>query len=217
MRSNDGVRWRMSPAKRAIAVGATAVLAAAVAAVAIVLLLHKTQDEPAQPPAPAAAAGGAEAAFSLLEVPRALPELVFLDGEGRKTTLKAFAGRMVLLNLWATWCAPCREEMPALERLQALMGGTELQVVPLSIDRAGARAVAEFFREIGIERLPIYVDPSGEAARRLRAFGLPTTLLIDPRGREMGRLVGPAEWDAPAMIEFLEGHLKKAGETGLGP
>ncbi len=141
--------------------------------------------------------------FVVHDVPKLLPEVSFADGDGASRTLTEFRGRTVLLNLWATWCGPCRHEMPTLDRLQGKLGGTEFEVVALSIDRAGVAPVRKFYAEVGVEKLAIFIDPSGKASRDLAALGLPTTLLIDPKGREVGRLVGPAEWDAPAMVLFL--------------
>lgn len=155
-------------------------------------------------------------AFSLLEAPTPVPELSFVDGQGREMTLEAFEGRMVLLNIWATWCVPCREEMPAFDRLQARLGGPDFQVVPLSIDRGGLPAVRAFYEELGLESLGIYVDRSGKAARELRAFGIPATLLVDREGREIGRVVGPAEWDSEEVVEVLQQHLGPRTEDAPG-
>src|SRR5262249_34528033 len=118
-------------------------------------------------------------------------------------TLADFKGKVVLLNIWATWCGPCRKEMPALDRLQAALAGPDFEVVALSIDRGGMDAVRKFFADIGIRNLAMYLDSSGQALRTLSALGLPTTLLIDREGREIGRLIGPAEWDSPEMVEFV--------------
>src|SRR3546814_2020452 len=109
-------------------------------------------------------------------------------------------GKIVLLNIWATWCGPCREEMPTLDRLQARLGGPAFEVVALSIDRAGIGVVSEFYAEISVQHLAKHIDESGKAADELNALGLHTTLLIDPEGREIGRHVGPAAWDAPETI-----------------
>jgi len=117
--------------------------------------------------------------------------------------LADFKGKVVLLNIWATWCGPCRNEMPALDRLQAGLGGSDFEVVALSIDRGGMDAVRKFFADIGIGTLAMYLDSSGQALRTLSALGLPTTLLIDREGREIGRLIGPADWDSPEMVEFV--------------
>ena len=147
--------------------------------------------------------------FALHETPREVPELAFADAEGREVTLDDFRGRTVLLNVWATWCPPCVKEMPMLDALQAELGGEDFHVVALSIDRAGPDAVREFYDRTGVENLPLYIDESSRASAALGAFGLPATLLLDPQGREIGRLIGPAEWDAPEMVAFLRGIINR--------
>ncbi len=142
--------------------------------------------------------------FGLVDAPKALPEVSFEDADGQRHLLADFEGKVVLLNLWATWCVPCRAEMPTLDRLQARLSGDAFQVVPLSIDRKGPETVQAFYAEIEIEQLDLWIDPSGQAARTLGAVGLPTTILIDRQGRELGRLIGPAEWDSPDMVAFFE-------------
>lgn len=154
----------------------------------------------AEPPAP----------FALLENPQPLPEISFQNASGEEVSLKQFQGRVVLLNLWATWCVPCRTEMPTLDNLQQGLGGEAFEVVALSIDRGGADQVRRFYDEIGVRHLGVYYDASAKASFTLGALGLPTTILIDRQGREVGRLVGPAEWDEPAMVEFLETFVTQA-------
>lgn len=150
---------------------------------------------------------GETAVMSLHDTPQAVPEMRFKDGDGRSLSLADFRGKVVLLNIWATWCGPCREEMPTLDRLQAELGGPDFQVVALSIDRAGLGVVSEFYDEIGIQHVAKYIDESGKASRQLNAVGLPTTLLIDRKGREIARHVGPAEWDTPEMVAFFQRQL----------
>lgn len=145
--------------------------------------------------------------FLVHETPATVPALEFADGDGRTRTLADFKGKTVLLNIWATWCASCREEMPTLDRLQAELGGVNFEVVALSIDRAGPDAVRQFYGELGIKNLALYIDESGKANRKLGLIGLPTTLLIDRDGREIARLIGPAEWDAPEMVAFIGSRL----------
>jgi thiol-disulfide isomerase/thioredoxin len=142
--------------------------------------------------------------FVLRDAPGPVPELQFTDGEGRPGALADFRGKVVLLNVWATWCLPCRKEMPTLDRLQASLGGPDFEVVALSIDRGGVEVVRKFYAEIGIQHLAIHNDTSGKAGFALATAGLPTTLLIDRQGQELGRLIGPAEWDAPDMVAFLK-------------
>lgn len=141
--------------------------------------------------------------------PRPLPELAFEDGKGNARALSDFRGRTVLLNVWATWCPPCREEMPSLDRLQKALGGPGFEVLALSIDAGGAQVVERFYREIGIGSLAIYVDPGMRAASRLAAPGVPTTVLIDPQGRELGRHSGPAQWDDPEVLRVISRHLPR--------
>lgn len=148
--------------------------------------------------------------FVVHQEPKPLPELRFKDDDGHPKSLADFRGKIVLLNVWATWCGPCREEMPTLDRLQAELGGAGFAVVALSIDRAGIDVVRKFFGEIGIRNLALYIDESGKALRELGIFGLPVTLLIDREGREIGRLIGPTEWDTPGMVAFIRGHLPAA-------
>jgi thiol-disulfide isomerase/thioredoxin len=152
-----------------------------------------------------ATAAGAQgpSGFVMHEQPRPLPEVAFRDQADRPLRFADFRGKVVLLNLWATWCAPCRQEMPTLDRLQTILGGPDFEVVALSVDREGRPAVEAFYEELGLEALAIYVDDSAKASRVLGAFGLPTTLLVNRDGEEIGRLLGPAEWDSPAMVRFL--------------
>jgi thiol-disulfide isomerase/thioredoxin len=153
--------------------------------------------------------------FSMHPEPRSLPEIQFENGEGETMSLADFKGSLVLLNIWATWCAPCRREMPTLDRLQATLGGADFQVVALSLDRNGLPVVQEFYAELGLETLPIYVDESGAAQRALNVLGLPTTLLLDREGNEIGRLLGPAEWDSPEMVAFIRSYIEQ--QSGAAP
>jgi thiol-disulfide isomerase/thioredoxin len=152
--------------------------------------------------------------FALHPAPKPLPKVVFRNGDGRQTSLAEFHGKTVLLNVWATWCGPCRREMPTLDRLQGILGGADFEVLALSIDRAGPEAVREFYRKIGIKNLSLYVDSSGKASGALGVVGIPATLLVDPNGKEIGRLVGPADWDTPEMVAYLKAHLDRSRGGG---
>ena len=157
--------------------------------------------------------------FVMHDAPKPVAAINFDDAQGRSRSLAEFKGKVVLLNIWATWCGPCRKEMPALDRLQAALGGPDFEVVALSIDRGGVDAVRKFFADIGVRNLAMYLDSSGQALRTLSALGLPTTLLIDRDGREIGRLIGPAEWDSPEMVEFVRCVVAKgdAAKTARDP
>lgn len=172
------------------------------------LLITGLSDASAQVPPPA---------FSMRTTPQPLPEIEFENGEGAAMSLADFEGSVVLLNIWATWCAPCRREMPTLDRLQAMLGGPDFQVVALSIDRQGVPVVQEFYDELGLETLGIYVDETGGAQRALSVLGIPTTLLLDREGNEIGRLLGPAEWDSPEMVAFFREQLKRTAAAATAP
>jgi thiol-disulfide isomerase/thioredoxin len=146
---------------------------------------------------------GSKLPFARASVAKAVPELSFEDASGKPHTLADFRGKFVLLNIWATWCVPCREEMPALDRLQAQMAGERFQVVALSVDQQGLLIARKFYTETGIKALPLYIDRSAKAAFTLDAAGLPATLLVDPAGREVGRHLGAVKWDSPEVMEHL--------------
>ena len=142
-------------------------------------------------------ATGAVAAVALSSAPKPVPEIFFVDGEGAPRKLSEWRGRTVLLNLWATWCVPCKREMPELDRLQADQGGEGFEVVAINLDRAGPGLGKDFYSEIALGNLGYYHDPEGRIFRDLKALGMPTTLLIDQEGCELGRIAGPADWAAP--------------------
>lgn len=135
-------------------------------------------------------------AFIFKKTPEPLADVNFVDGAGTQKTLKDFRGKTILLNLWATWCAPCRHEMPSLDRLQAALGSDKFEVVALAVDRSGADAAKKFLDDTGVKALKLYADPTTRSGSALKAIGMPTTILIDREGREIGRLPGPAEWDS---------------------
>ena len=151
--------------------------------------------------------GAEQRAMTLWDQPMPVPSFRFTDDVGRSLSLEDFQGKIVLLNLWATWCAPCRKEMPTLDRLSHELGGPEFQIVPLSIDRAGVEAVRRFYDKSGISGLGLYVDTPGAAIRALKLDGLPTTLLIDRNGQELGRITGPAEWDSAEMVGLIKSFI----------
>lgn len=139
--------------------------------------------------------------------PQSVPRITFTDGEGTERTLSDFRGRIVVLNLWATWCPPCRAEMPTLDRLQAELGGPRFEVVALSVDRAGPEAVRDFFDEQGIEHLGLYIDTGMRALSRLGIAGIPTTVVLDPQGNEIARAIGEADWATPEMLAYFRDQI----------
>jgi thiol-disulfide isomerase/thioredoxin len=135
-------------------------------------------------------------------------EIRFVAADGRSHSLAEYAGRAVLVNFWATWCAPCVAELPSLERLQAKRGGDRFAVIALSEDREGWPVITPFLQKMGVRALPAFHDAGSEAAVKLKVGAMPTTVLFDSNGREVGRVVGPAEWDGPAAEALLARHVR---------
>lgn len=142
-------------------------------------------------------------------VPQSLPVLALQKADGSATDLQAHKGQWLVVNFWATWCAPCRKEMPQLDALAARYGDRNVTVMALSVDRGGAAKPQAFLDELGVSHMVRTFDPSYKAARAVRLIGLPTTLLIDPDGREVGRLAGEADWDSPQVHALLDFHMNK--------
>src|SRR5262245_50656522 len=171
--------------------------------------------EPPKGPGSNPLSQGHMAAFVFRKEPEALAPIKFQDAEGKERTLADWRGKVVLLNLWATWCLPCRKEMPSLDRLQKELGSDKFEVVPLSVDRKGLDASKKFLDETKAERLGLYVDASGRATSELRVVGLPATLLLNAEGREIGRLLGPAEWDSEDAKRLIRAAV--LNPSGLTP
>jgi thiol-disulfide isomerase/thioredoxin len=129
--------------------------------------------------------------------PQAAPDITFQDTDGKARRLTEWRGKVVLLNLWATWCAPCKVELPSLDRLQAKLGSEKFTVLAVSTDRTGQKEPAAFLAKAGITHLPLYNDATAAAIAQLKAEGLPVSVILDKDGREVARLLGPAEWDSP--------------------
>lgn len=155
-----------------------------------------------------AAAQGDVAAFAVLDEPRPVPMLAFNDGDEQAHAIADWRGKSVLFNLWATWCAPCREEMPMLDALQRDHGDEDFEVVAVSIDTRESADPLGFLQEIDVEALTFYQDKSASLFNDLRAeglaFGMPTTLLIDDEGCLQGWLAGPAHWDGADAVALIE-------------
>jgi thiol-disulfide isomerase/thioredoxin len=145
--------------------------------------------------------------------PLDLPEFTFADADGKPKSLADFRGKIVLLNIWATWCVPCREEMPALDALETKLGGKDFAVLAVNIDKGGADKAAAFLKETGATHLALYTDPSGKLFSTLKAVGMPTTLIIDRNGKEIARLVGPADWASPEAIAVIEAAIAANGAS----
>jgi thiol-disulfide isomerase/thioredoxin len=141
-----------------------------------------------------------------------LPNLAFTDASGAQKSLSDWKGRTVLLNLWATWCVPCRKEMPALSALQQKLGGQNFEVVTVNIDTRDPDKPKAWLKDVGVDGLNYYADPSAKVFQELKvigkALGMPTTLLIDPSGCEIATLSGPAEWASEDAVKFVSAAIK---------
>jgi thiol-disulfide isomerase/thioredoxin len=138
-----------------------------------------------------------------------LPDIRFKNGAGAVQSLADFGGRVVLLNIWATWCAPCRKEMRSLDRLQQSLGSPDFEVLALSVDQDGIAAVERFYHDMDLTALRVYADPRNEATAALAVPGLPTTLLIDTQRREVWRIAGPVAWEKPEVIASMRRDIER--------
>lgn len=144
------------------------------------------------------------------EAPELVSDVAFTDAEGNPVSLADYRGEYVLLNFWALWCAPCREEMPALDRLTEDMKGTPFRVVTVATGRNSLERIGEFFEENNLTNLPVLLDPKMELARSVGALGLPVTLLINPDGQEVARAQGALEWDSEAALELFRSWMQSS-------
>ena len=158
-------------------------------------------------------ARGEVAAVAIPTAPRRLPNMAFQDADGQNKTLADWKGRTVLLNLWATWCVPCRKEMPALQALEEKRGGADFEVVALNTDTRDSEKPKAWLKEVGITKLAYFSDPSGKVFQDLKiagkALGMPTTVLIDKSGCELGTIAGPAEWASDDALKLIDAALEK--------
>ena len=184
--------------------GLAAVLAVALAGSAAATL--SIVDQGGKPPT----FRGAMEPFKPSDPARAAPDVAFTDAAGHKLSLADFRGKVVLLNFWATWCGPCVQEMPSLDRLQAKLGSDRFTVVAISVDRQGLADVMPFLAKTAVHSLTTYLDPSGASMRAFGVRGLPTTFVIDRDGHEAGRLEGMARWDTPEAEALMRHYLGPA-------
>lgn len=137
------------------------------------------------------------------DTPRALPAFDFVDGAGNRHGLEEFRRKIVALHFWATWCIPCRAELPTVNALQEKIGGVDFTFVPLSVDRDGAALVKQYYEDHGIEHLTVYIDEGMDAARAMLVNGLPYTILIDREGLEIARILGDRNWTASDTVILM--------------
>ncbi len=171
--------------------------------VALLMAILSPAGAGAEPPLAQYATGQLQN-LAVHDTPKPLSDATFRDGSGAEVGFGAFRGRVVLVNLWATWCAPCRHEVPSISRLHAARGGDDFLVAAISVDRGGAEKSLAFLKEVDADNLPLFVDPTTRIGRALGAYGLPITILLDREGQEVARLVGPAEWDSPEALALID-------------
>jgi len=159
-------------------------------------------------------AQGEVAALTMATSPLRLPDLTFEDADGKPRKLSEWRGRTVLVNLWATWCVPCRKEMPALDGLQAKLGGPNFQVVAINIDTRDPEKPKNFLKDAHLTRLGYYTDEKAKVFQDLksigRALGMPTSVLVDGQGCEIGTIAGPAEWNSDDAVKLITAAIKPA-------
>jgi thiol-disulfide isomerase/thioredoxin len=159
-------------------------------------------------------AHGEVAALTLATTPLRLPDLAFEDAEGKPKKLSDWRGKTVLVNLWATWCVPCRKEMPALDSLQAKLGGKDFEVVAINIDTRDPEKPKAFLKEANLTRLGYFSDQKAKVFQDLKgigkALGMPTSILVDPEGCEIANIAGPAEWASDDAIKLIKAAVRPA-------
>jgi len=200
---------RLRPMSVAAAIGVVVVLAG------VYGIEHLRSNPAAAACAPAVTAAGRiaplahgeVAALTVARTPFLVPDLAFVDADGRARTLKEWRGRTVLLNLWATWCVPCRREMPALDALESKLGGPNFEVVAVNIDTRNPQRPRAFLKAVGVTHLAYYSDQNAKVFQQLKlagkAFGMPTTLIVDRSGCELGEMAGPAAWASPEGVKLV--------------
>jgi thiol-disulfide isomerase/thioredoxin len=146
---------------------------------------------------------GEMAGLAVLDAPLEVPDIAVATPEGAERRLADWRGDVVVLNFWATWCVPCRVEMPSLDALAAATEGQGITVLAVATGRNPPEAIARFYTEAGIARLPVLTDRGSALARAMGVMGLPATIVIDPEGREVGRVIGEADWNAPEVRSLL--------------
>jgi len=180
-------------------------------ALALALAWLSWPDAPPKTVAVQAATGSDMTGELAITAPVDIADGPFQDLAGAPMTLAAFKGRIAIVNLWATWCAPCVKEMPSLDALAQALPADRFVVVPISMDRSGTEAVKTFWAKLGLKTLTSYIDPTTKLGFTLKAKGMPTTLILDAQGREIGRVTGGMDWAAPWIVDQIQALDAKSG------
>lgn len=143
-------------------------------------------------------------AIEVFATPQTAPTTPFAHADGTTKTLADWRGKVIVLNFWATWCAPCIRELPSFDSLAAKLPSNQFAVLILSTDRGGAGKAPGFLKKLGIKNLAPYVDDKSKLARSLGLRGLPTTFILDADGQIRAKLAGPAEWDEPEFVAWIK-------------
>jgi thiol-disulfide isomerase/thioredoxin len=152
---------------------------------------------------------GTVATFEVAETPEPIKRIRFVDNKYNALTFRDFKGKTILVNLWATWCAPCLTELPDLDQLQRDLGSDNFEVVAISVDSSAVKAKAKF-EELGLKSLTFYHDPKQALPKGLKAEHLPVNIIVGPRTRELGRMVGPAKWNESEAHKLIKALMKRA-------
>ena len=213
-------------ATRRIPIVAATVMAGGLAAFAAVYGLNLRRGPSGDPSCRAAVetatkiaplAHGEVAALTMASAPLKLPDLAFEDADGKPKKLSDFRGKTLLVNLWATWCVPCRKEMPALDQLQTKLAGPNFEVVAINIDTRDPEKPKTFLKDANLTRLGYFSDPKAKVFQDLkaigRALGMPTSVLVDPQGCEIATIAGPAEWASEDALKLIRAAVKPAAAS----
>jgi len=155
--------------------------------------------------------------FQLAPSTQSRPADTWNDESGKPVSLADFAGKVVMVNFWASWCPPCLRELPSINRLQATLGGKDFTIVALNIDQAGKPIAKRLSRKLKLDKLALYLDPKSAVTKSWKIKTMPTTILFDQKGREVGRLEGGVEWDTPATVSLVKFFIENPGYADTLP
>ncbi|MDG2034347.1 MAG: TlpA disulfide reductase family protein [Rhodospirillales bacterium] len=155
--------------------------------------------------------------FEMMPSLRLRPTVAWKNAAGQEVSLANFSGKVVMLNFWASWCSPCLRELPSINRLQARLGGDQFTVVALNVDRGGKSIASRYTRKLNLDKLDLYWDQDNTTAKSMKLQSMPTTIIFDAKGREVGRVVGSAEWDTKEAVDLLQWFINNPGHADQLP